>query len=80
MNKIFNKLLLTGCKFMPELHLRQPGFTFSCLLTKHPGKINPKYDGYQRILASMVYEFFFGKKTGSGTIANEKLAQELHNW
>ena len=59
MNKIFNKLLLTGCKFMPELHLRQPGFTFSCLLTKHPGKINPKYDGYQRILASMVYEFFW---------------------
>ena len=62
MNKIFNKLLLTGCKFMPELHLRQPGFTFSCLLTKPPGKINPKYDGYQRILASMVYEFFLARK------------------
>lgn len=29
MNKIFNKLLLTGHKFMPELHLREPGFRYS---------------------------------------------------
>ena len=27
MNKIINKFLLTGDKFMPELHLKQPGFT-----------------------------------------------------
>ena len=41
--------------------------------------VNPKYDGYQRGLASMVYEVF-NKKTGSGTKANvnEVLAQELH--
>ena len=24
-----NKLLLTGDKFIPEMHLRQPGFTYS---------------------------------------------------
>ena len=27
MNKIINKFLLTGDKFMPELNLKQPGFT-----------------------------------------------------
>ena len=29
MNEIINKLLLVGDKFMSEMHLRQPGFTFS---------------------------------------------------
>ena len=29
MNKIINKFLLAGDKFMPEMHLRQPGFTYS---------------------------------------------------
>ena len=28
MNKIINKFLLTGNKFMPELHLRHAGFTY----------------------------------------------------
>ena len=41
---------------------------------------NPKYDGYQRGLASMV-SIFFDKKTSGGAIAmpqNEQLAEELH--
>ena len=29
MNEIINKFLLKGNKFMPEMHLRQPGFTYS---------------------------------------------------
>ena len=29
MNEIVNKFLLAGNKFMPEMHLRQPGFTYS---------------------------------------------------
>ena len=29
MNDIIIKFLLTGGKFMPEVHLRQPGFTYS---------------------------------------------------
>ena len=112
MNAIINKFLLTGDKFMPEMHLRQPGFTYSACgpFTKHRERINkfintgdtrfiyrndldkscfqhdsaysdskdlvkraqsdkvlrdkafkiaknPKYDGYQRGLASMVYNF-----------------------
>ena len=29
MNDIINKFLLVGDKFMPEMHLRQPGLTYS---------------------------------------------------
>ena len=29
MNAIVNKLLLAGDKFMPEMCLKQPGFTYS---------------------------------------------------
>ena len=28
MNKIVNKFLLAGDKFVPKMHLRQPGFTY----------------------------------------------------
>ena len=28
MNEIVNALLLVGDKFMPEMYLRQPGFTY----------------------------------------------------
>ena len=41
MNAIVNKLLLAGDKFMPEIHLRQPGFTYSACgqFTKNNDKI-----------------------------------------
>ena len=29
----FNKALLAGDKFMPEIHLTQPGFTYSACVT-----------------------------------------------
>ena len=131
MNKIINKFLLTGDKFMPELHLKQPGLTYSACgpFTKHHERTqkfrttgnlkhlykneldkacfahdavysdskdfvkrtisdkilkdrayeiarNHNYDGYQRVLASMVYKFF-DKITGSGISVNEQLAEEL---
>ena len=121
MNEIVNKFLLAGDKFMPEIHLKQPGFTYSACgpFTKNKDRIqkfketkeinyiykneldkacfqhdvayggfkdlgkrtgydkvlkdkafnvgkNPKYDGYQRGLASMVYKFFDKKSAGSG--------------
>ena len=135
MNEIINKYLLVGDKFMPEMHLRQPGFTYSAcgpfrknkerikkfmttgntdfiykneldracfqhdmayakskdlvkrtqsdkVLRDKAFKIasNPKCDGYQRGLASMVYKFFDKKSEGSA-ITNElnyQLANELH--
>ena len=41
MNKIINKFLLAGDKFMPELHFKQPGFTYSACgsFTKHRKRI-----------------------------------------
>ena len=136
MNKIVNKFLLVGDKFMPEIHLKQLGFTYSACgpFTKNKERIekfmqtgnndliyknkldkacfqhdmaygkskdlvkrtqsdkvlknkafkiasNPKYDVYQRGLASMVYTFFDKKSKGSGIFANEpnfELANELH--
>ena len=141
MNEIVNKFLLVGDKFMPEMHLKQPGFTYSACgpFTKNKKRIerfmqtgntnfiykneldkacfqhdmaygkskdlarrtqsdkvlrnkafkianDPKYDGYQRGLASMAYKFFdkksasVNKYKGSG-ITNEpnyQLANELH--
>ena len=41
MDEIRNKFLLAGDKFMPEMHLRQPGFTYSACgpFTKNKEKI-----------------------------------------
>ena len=41
MNKIVYKFLLAGDKFMPELHLRQPRFTYKAYgpFTKHRERI-----------------------------------------
>ena len=135
MNEVINKFLLVGDKFMPEMHLRQPGFTYSACgpFTKNKERIkkymttgntdfiykneldkacfqhdmaygkskdlvkrtqsdkvlrdkafkiasDPKYDGYQRGLASMVYKSFDKKSKGSGIINefNYQLANELH--
>ena len=41
MNNIINKFLLAGDKFMPEMHLKQPGFTYSVCgpFTKHNERI-----------------------------------------
>ena len=135
MNEIVNKFLLAGDKFMPDMHLKQPGFTYSACgtFTKSKERIqnfketgdtsyiykneldkacfqddmaygdlkrrtasdkilrdkafniakNPKYDGYQRGIASMVYQFFDKKSAGSCVANNEikkdlQLAKELH--
>ena len=52
------------------------------VLRDKPFKIasDPKYDGYQRGLASMVYRFFDKKSSGSGVDAepNYQLENELH--
>ena len=136
-NKIVNKFLLAGYKFMPEMHLKQPGFINSAcgLFTENNERIkkfketgdknyiyknergkacfqhdmacgnfkdlkrrtfsnkvlkdkafnfakNPKYDGYQKGLASMVYKFFHKNSKGSGVANNDKqniqFAEELH--
>ena len=41
MNEIVNKFLLAGDKFIPEMHLKQPGFTYSACgpFAKNKGRI-----------------------------------------
>ena len=41
MKEIVNKFLLVGHKLMPEMHLKQPGFTYSACgpLTKNKERI-----------------------------------------
>ena len=44
---------------------------------------NPKYDGYQRGITSMVYKFSDKKSSGANTLGgaimqNQQLAEELH--
>ena len=52
------------------------------VLKDNPFKISsdPKYDGYQRGLVSMVYKFFDKESSGSGVDAepNYQFADELH--
>ena len=53
MNEIVNKFLLASDRFMPEMHLKQPGFTYSACgpFTKNKERIqklkkNRRYDLY----------------------------------
>ena len=55
MNAIVNKFLLAGDKFMPEMHLRQPGFTYSACgpFTKNKEFKNLKKQEIQAIFTKM---------------------------
>ena len=100
MKKIVNKFFLAGDKFMHELYRacfqhdmayedfkdlakRTDSDKVLRYKTLNIAKI-PKYGGYQRRLASMVYKFFDKKfASGSGVVNNEikqnlELAEELH--
>ena len=41
---------------------------------------NPKHHGYQRVLASMIYVFFYKKTSGGAmkSLSNQQFANELH--
>ena len=58
------------------------GRTQSDIVFKNKGykiAVNPRYDGFRRALASMVWKFFKRKKVLKGSsLNNEKLADELH--
>ena len=56
MNEIVNKFLLAGDKFMPGMHLKQPGFTYSACgpFTKNKERIQKiKKQEIQAILTKM---------------------------
>ena len=53
MNEIVNKFLLGGDKFMPEIHLKQPGFTYSACGPFTKNNKNLKKQDIQVIFAKM---------------------------
>ena len=62
MNKIINKYLLAGDKFMPEMHLRQPGFTYSACgsFTENKERIQKfKETGDSRYLQKWIRQSLF---------------------
>ena len=85
MNKIINKFLFTGDKYMPELHLKQPEFTYSVngSLTKQR-KIIKKFretgnlkDGYRNELDKACFPrdsaYSDSKDLAKGTISDKIL-------
>ena len=54
MNEIFNKFFLAGAKYMLEMRLKQPGFTYSACerFTKNKERIQKKQE-IQDIFAKM---------------------------
>ena len=59
MNQIINTFLLAGDKFMPEVHLRQPGFTYSASspFTNHKQRIQTTSTGinWTKIILLMMH-------------------------
>ena len=55
MNEIVNKFLLAGDQFMPKMHLKQPGFTYSACgpFTKNKEFKNLKKQEIQAIFTKM---------------------------
>ena len=49
-NAIINKFLLAGGKFMPEMHLRQPGLTYSVCGPFTENKDNKKIQRNRRYI------------------------------
>ena len=78
MNEIVNKFLLAGDKFMPEMHLKQPGFTYSACgpFTKKKKRI----ETFLQTGNTDQFKFFDKKSSGRGVVnePNHQLANELH--
>ena len=87
MNKIVNNLLLGGDMFMPEMHLRKPGFTYSACgpFTKHRERIRKFRETsnlkhlYRNELACFVNDaaYFDKKDLAKRTILGKVLKFEL---
>ena len=56
MNNIINKFLLTGDKFMPEMHLRQPFKTFTCSAC---GPVTKNKERIEKFMKTGNTDFFY---------------------
>ena len=59
--EIVNKFLLPGDKFMPEMHLKQPGFTYSAC-----GSFTKNKERIQKLKKNRRYKLYWQKWTWSG--------------
>ena len=86
MNEIVNEFLLVGDKFMPEMHLRQPGFKYSVCgkFTKNKRRIEKlkktedlKYI-YQNELVKTCFQYNMahGDFKGLTKIASDKILHD----
>ena len=57
MNGKVNKFLLAGYKFMPEMHLRQPGFTYSTC-----GPFTKTKKEYKNLKKQKIHDVFIKRK------------------
>ena len=66
MNEIYNKCLLAGDKFMPEMHLKQPGFTYSAcvLFTKNKETIEKFMQTGNKHKTYFQHDMAYGKSKG----------------
>ena len=91
MNDIINKFLLAGDKFMLEMHLKQPGFTYSACgpFTKNKERIQKLKDtGDSRFIykneldkACFQHDMAYGdfKDLARGTAAHKVLRNKAFN-
>ena len=90
MNAITNKFLLVEDKFMPEMHLRQPGFTYSACGSFTSNKERIKKDSryiYQNELdkACFQYDMAYGDfqslngRTAAGKVLRDKVFNSAKN-
>ena len=56
MNEIVNKFLFVGDKFMPEMHLKQPGFTYNAC-----GSVT-KNKEFKNLKKNRRYRFYLQKR------------------
>ena len=66
MNEIINKFLLVGDKFMPEMHLRQPGFTYSAC-----GPFTKNKKGIEKLMQSGNTNFIYKNELDRACVQHE---------
>ena len=57
MNVIVNMFLLAGDKFLPEMHLRQPAFTYSAC-----GPFKKNKEGIQKLKKNRRFQIYLSKR------------------
>ena len=66
MNEIVNIFLLLGDKFMPEMHLRQPSFTFSAC-----GPFTKKKERIKKFMQTEIQILFKKKELDKACFQND---------